>query len=180
MKSSGPRIRRLSEEDIALWRVVAASAKRLPGAHDPGPPPAPRKRVENESPLPEPLPVPAPSLKPLAPIDRREKRQVSRGKQPIDAAFDLHGMRLAEAERYLFSALSRAQRDGARIVLVVTGKGRNAQAEIGSFSSGEGVLKRHVPHWLSEPRLRSIVMGFEEAGRTHGGSGALYVRLRSR
>jgi DNA-nicking Smr family endonuclease len=26
--------------------------------------------------------------------------------------------------------------------------------------------------------MRTIVLGFEEAGRAHGGSGALYVRLR--
>jgi DNA-nicking Smr family endonuclease len=39
-------------------------------------------------------------------------------------------------------------------------------------------LRRLAPHWLREPDLRSIVLGFEEAGRAHGGSGALYVRLR--
>jgi DNA-nicking Smr family endonuclease len=32
--------------------------------------------------------------------------------------------------------------------------------------------------WLAAPRLRPIVVGFDEAGPTHGGGGALYVRLR--
>ena len=41
-----------------------------------------------------------------------------------------------------------------------------------------GVLRRLTPQWLREPDLRSVVLGFEEAGRAHGGSGALYVRLR--
>ena len=40
------------------------------------------------------------------------------------------------------------------------------------------MLRRLAPHWLREPDLRAIVLGFEEAGRAHGGSGALYVRLR--
>ncbi|MFL5135469.1 MAG: Smr/MutS family protein, partial [Microvirga sp.] len=43
-----------------------------------------------------------------------------------------------------------------------------------------GVLRRMVPHWLRLPDLRSLVIGFEEASPQHGGSGALYVRLRRR
>jgi DNA-nicking Smr family endonuclease len=39
-------------------------------------------------------------------------------------------------------------------------------------------LRRIVPHWLGAPDLRAVVLGFEEAGRAHGGAGALYVRLR--
>jgi len=40
------------------------------------------------------------------------------------------------------------------------------------------VLKRVVPHWLRLPDLRPIVLGFEDAALNHGGTGALYVRLR--
>ena len=36
----------------------------------------------------------------------------------------------------------------------------------------------HALHWLGESDLRSVGLGFEEAGRVHGGSGALTVRLR--
>jgi DNA-nicking Smr family endonuclease len=35
-----------------------------------------------------------------------------------------------------------------------------------------------VPLWLSAPGMRSVVVGFEEAAQTHGGAGALYVRIR--
>lgn len=35
-----------------------------------------------------------------------------------------------------------------------------------------------VPHWLSDPDLRDVVLGFEEAHLAHGGAGAIYVRLR--
>ena len=38
------------------------------------------------------------------------------------------------------------------------------------------MLRRLAPHWLKERDLRSVVLGFEEAGRAHGGSGALYVQ----
>ena len=43
-----------------------------------------------------------------------------------------------------------------------------------------GVLRRLAPHWLRANDMRSVVLGFEEAARAHGGSGALYVRLRRR
>jgi DNA-nicking Smr family endonuclease len=66
------------------------------------------------------------------------------------------------------------------VVLVVTGKGANkVRADAGHGYEG-GVLRRTVPHWLAAPELRHIVLGFEEAGQGHGGSGALYVRLRGK
>ena len=61
------------------------------------------------------------------------------------------------------------------IALVVTGKGALAPA---LFGDERGVLRRMVPHWLRLPDLRALVLGFEEAEQRHGGSGALYVRLR--
>ena len=71
-----------------------------------------------------------------------------------------------------FSAARR--RNGARYVLVITGKGR-----AGSDGLREaGVLKRQVPQWLAMPEFRGYVVGFEDAAASHGGEGALYVRLR--
>ena len=49
---------------------------------------------------------------------------------------------------------------------------------LGRFGEERGVLKRSVPHWLRLPDLRPLVVGFEEAQPRHGGSGALYIRLR--
>ena len=40
------------------------------------------------------------------------------------------------------------------------------------------MLRRNVPHWLSLADLRPLVVGFDEAEQRHGGSGALYIRLR--
>jgi DNA-nicking Smr family endonuclease len=66
----------------------------------------------------------------------------------------------------------RAQANGAKFALVITGKGaRSGDAE-------RGVLRRQVPLWLQLPDLRDAVVGFEEAHVAHGGEGALYVRLR--
>ena len=112
---------------------------------------------------------------PLAPLGRRLKQRVARGREPIEARLDLHGYTQAEAHAALLRFLRRAQADNLKTVLVVTGKGsaRNAR------TAGEtGVLKRAVPQWLALPEFRSLVLGFEDAHSGHGGQGALYLRLR--
>ena len=118
---------------------------------------------------PKPEPPDAP---PLAPLGRRERSQLSRGKKQIDARLDLHGMTQTRAHHALSGFLQRAHHDGLTFVLIITGKGKmGAESE-------RGVLRRQVPHWLSLPEFRTLVVGFEEAHIGHGGEGALYVRIR--
>ena len=69
--------------------------------------------------------------------------------------------------------LHDASENGYALVLVITGKGRTAGP-----GAERGLLKRMVPEWLGLPEFRSVVVGFEEAHITHGGAGALYVRVR--
>ena len=182
MKEAPPRpqrLRRLSDEEIALWTEVARTVSRRRGATLPAPsksvasaPAAPP--VSAEAPLRRPA---KPSAPPLAPIERRLKRDIARGRAAIDAALDLHGLTQAEAHQALRGFLRDRQAHGARLVIIVTGKGGAPEAP-GQQPHERGVLRRLTPHWLREPDLRPVVLGFEEAGRAHGGSGALYVRLR--
>jgi DNA-nicking Smr family endonuclease len=106
------------------------------------------------------------------PIGRRERSQLSKGRKEIEARLDLHGMTQARAHRALSGFLHRAHGDGLTFVLVITGKGK-----VGAESE-RGVLRRQVPQWLSQPEFRTLVVGFEEAHIGHGGTGALYVRIR--
>ena len=117
--------------------------------------------------------VPAPPA--FAPIDDRTKRRLVRGSMPIDERLDLHGLTQEAAHSALRHFLVAARSRGARMVLVITGKGKTGSA---AAVHDRGVLRRAVPHWLSDPVLRPIVVGFEEAHLTHGGAGAIYVRLR--
>ncbi|MEM8838003.1 MAG: Smr/MutS family protein [Pseudomonadota bacterium] len=116
----------------------------------------------------------------LIPFDKRLKSKIARGRQPIDGTLDLHGLRQHDAHRELVRFLRGAYANGWNTLLVITGKGlREDRADYASLISDErGVLRRKVPIWLSEASLRHIVLGFEQAERHHGGSGALYVRLR--
>jgi DNA-nicking Smr family endonuclease len=177
------RKRALSEEERALWESIAKQTKplrkKLRAAKAAAEPLAAEAPVAAKSiPLPKLLPPAAmpraakPEAPPLAPLGRRERSQLSRGRKEIDARLDLHGMTQTRAHRALSGFLQRAHSDGLTFVLVITGKGKmGAESE-------RGVLRRQVPQWLSLPEFRSLVVGFEEAHVGHGGEGALYVRIR--
>jgi DNA-nicking Smr family endonuclease len=182
------RRRRLSDEDQALWTGFARSITPLRQSRKPAETtPSANPDIAETKPKPRataagaatPSRQPgrtAPPPPPLAPLDRRLRQRVARGREPIDARIDLHGKTQAEAHAALLRFLQRAQADGAKTALVVTGKGsskreRDALAE-------RGVLKRQVPLWLALPEFRPFVVGFDDAHVGHGGEGALYVRLR--
>jgi DNA-nicking Smr family endonuclease len=122
--------------------------------------------------------VAKPASKPVPPViglDRRQKQRLARGTEAIDGRIDLHGRTQSEAQTALLGFLRRAQAEGARYVLIITGKGKPNEA---GFSDGRGVLKRQVPQWLRLPEFRLLVLAVEDAHAAHGGGGALYVRLR--
>ena len=177
-----PRRRALSEEERELWDLVSKQVKPLRkrrAAKAPSTPHAePSPAGPSVRPASSPRPVAAapsprvtkPSVPPLAPLGKRERTKLSRGRSEIDARLDLHGMTQTRAHRALAGFLHRAHHDGLTFVLVITGKGR---------SGGEsGVLRRQVPEWLSLPEFRAFVVGFETAHIGHGCEGALYVRIR--
>jgi len=179
------RSRSLSPEERRLWSHVARHVKPMPGkVLPPEPEPeekpatAPAPRIGLSSPILPPAPPQKPALPPLAPVERKTLQALRRGRKDVDSVIDLHGMRQEEAHFALLRFLHRAQGSGHGLVLVITGKG-GAAVDNGLFEE-RGVLRRMVPHWLRLPDVRSLVIGFEEASPQHGGSGALYVRLRRR
>jgi len=185
------RRRQLSDEEEALWtgftrsitplrpakaakpaaKTGAKSSAAPSAASAPLPSPARPRAV-----APRKAPPPAPPAPPLAPLGRRLKQRVARGREPIDARIDLHGMTQHEAHAALLRFLHRAQANGAKTALVVTGKGKSAAHRDAAHE--RGVLKRQVPLWLALPEFRPLIVGFDDAHVGHGGEGALYVRLR--
>ena len=169
---------KLSHEDRINWARVARTVEAYPGKKvegddwfvvetqpaKPFPPDKPAKRPQS---IPSLSPPPKPKHHP---IEKPVVRKLARGRLPIDGRIDLHGLTQSEAHNLLFGFLARAHERGLRHVLVITGKG----ASRGS----EGVLKRLVPQWLTKPEFRFLISGYEDAARSHGGEGALYIRLR--
>lgn len=176
---TGRRGRRLNDDERKLWRDVTRHIKPIrvePAEGDEPPveveavaPPAPASSAPVAAPRRPPPPVAPPAL---APIEKKLRRKIARGSEPLDLRLDLHGMTQVQAHVSLTRFLYRAQAAGARTVLVITGKGIRGEG-------GErGVLRRQVPQWLGLPELRGIVLGFEDAHAGHGGEGAIYVRIR--
>ncbi|MGH6983913.1 MAG: Smr/MutS family protein [Stellaceae bacterium] len=160
--------RQLKDEDRSIWRAAMRGVKPLPSA----------RQTPEESPEPT-RAVPAPGnfdwrrddTKGSAPpgaIDRRTLTRIKRGELAIDTRLDLHGLTQEAAHRALARFIATSAADGARLALVITGKGRG----------GEGVLRAAVPRWLAEPAMRARILAVTPAAANHGGGGALYLLLR--
>jgi DNA-nicking Smr family endonuclease len=184
------RRRQLSDEEEALWAGFTRSIKPLKSAKPGAKASLKSSAIPSVASTPAPSPPrshpvtpretrPAPSP-PLAPLGRRLKQRVARGREPIDARLDLHGMTQQQAHAALLCFLHRAQADGVKTALVVTGKGLRKSSGSAERDAAykPGVLKRQVPMWLALPEFRLLVVGFDDAHVGHGGEGALYVRLR--
>jgi DNA-nicking Smr family endonuclease len=189
MSRDGKKRRGLTYEDRVLWTTVAKSIKPLRDeaknvaaadtdaeADVPKPPGKqppkfikPAKVQRASAPAAAAKPVAPPMQPKMEPLTRRMKSRVAKGKHAIDARIDLHGFTQHEAHAVLLRFLRTASARDARLVLVITGKGRGGEI---------GVLRRQVPHWLGLPEFRDVVIGFEDAHIAHGGEGALYIRVR--
>ena len=193
----------LSAEDRALWEKVAQTATPLTQstrlhvpAPDAAPPPRPvidpappRERLsafrigEKAAAKPHP-PQPQRDLSARlahAPVrmDHGTYQKLLRGKLKPEARIDLHGMTLAEAHPELIRFVFSAHEAGKRLVLVITGKGRDRDTP-DPIPVRRGVLRHQVPAWLHAPPLGALVLDIREAHQRHGGGGAFYVYLKRR
>lgn len=189
--------RKLTAEEIDLWRKVTQQAERLhpelpESVHPttlpkPKPSKAPKPRIEGfeigQSAVPKPTYM---ALKPSVSdglrakpvqMDTKAFGRMKRGKLKPEGKLDLHGMRVDTAHPALIRFVLTAQASGKRLVLVVTGKGKDRD-EPGPIPTPRGVLRNQVPQWLSLQPLAQAVLQVTPAHISHGGDGAFYVYLR--
>jgi DNA-nicking Smr family endonuclease len=98
-------------------------------------------------------------------------RGLRRGRMPIDARIDLHGMTAQQARAQLEFFLKTMRARGERCVLVIHGKGAHSPM-------GMGILRGEISAWLSQGASSSSVSAFATARQEDGGLGAVYVLLR--
>jgi DNA-nicking Smr family endonuclease len=157
-------------DDADLWEMVARTVKplhRKKPVRPAGPKTKPSPvKMGRDRPLPGTRPDASP---PAAGFDRASLTKLKKGRLALDARLDLHGMTQGEAHAALQRFIRHAWNDGARTLLVITGKGK----------IGGGVLRRLVPLWLEEGELARIVLAVTPARAKDGGEGAFYVRLRN-
>jgi DNA-nicking Smr family endonuclease len=185
--------KKLSSEDLKLWDKVTGSTKPLdkkkPVVHD-----TPPKKNKLRSVI-KPQRV-SPKIKTLSQsanepfqkkvilensqkvkMDMKAFTKLKKGKLEPEDTLDLHGMTLETAFPALSSFISRAHSTQKRLVLVITGKGKNTDPGY-AVPQRNGVLRSQVPIWLQEPKLSNLVLQLERAHHRHGGLGAFYIYLR--
>ena len=96
-------------------------------------------------------------------------RKLRRGQYAIEAQLDLHGNTVPEARERVSTFLRDMQTQGKRCVRIIHGKGKSSEGKL-------PVLKGKVNAWLQQ---WDQVLAFCSARPNDGGTGAIYVLLRS-
>lgn len=193
--------RTLREDERSLWNQVAASTRPMKATEmqemlshageDPEHPAPPKGDSDQPDPI-QPFQITGRSGRPsgttisFAPppigdthvhMDKKAFQRMKRGKLEPEGRIDLHGMTLERAHGALNGFITGAFRDQKRLVLVITGKGKDRDAG-GPIPQRRGVLRHAVPDWLRMAPLGRLVLQITPASRRHGGEGAFYVYLR--
>ena len=188
------RRRSLSREETALWAAVAKTVRPIvreekspplgevaarsadgggippkshplrPASGGPPPPkgeiwkPSPPRSLENHT------------------LDASWDKKLAKAVLSPDFTLDLHGHSLRAAHARLDQGLAQAVLMEARLVLVITGRPRPAEAA--DRGERRGAIRAKVLDWLALGPHASRIAAVRPAHRRHGGAGALYVVLR--
>lgn len=171
------------EEDAALWSRVAATVRPIAGKVRP-PPPPPGMRLPEKPPEAPPPPrrsrIADRVAVDAATLDGSWEKRMTRGRLRPDLTVDLHGYTGTRAEAELHARIGDAALSGARVLLVITGKGRRGDDGDDDPDRPRGVIRSSLPRWLESPSLRPWIAALRPAHPRHGGGGAWYVILRRR
>lgn len=179
--------RGLSADEAALWARVAQTVTPLPGHRRVAVSPAPAATPDLSSPRPAPLltavspPLPARAPKPR-PLDRTTldatwDRKLARGVVTPDFTLDLHGHTLDAAHARLDHGLAQALAQGARVVLLITGRPRHHD-DHSTRGDRRGAIRAKFLDWLAAGSHASRIAAIRPAHPRHGGAGAVYIVLR--
>ena len=185
-------MRRLSPEDLTLWQQVAASVRPLRGRKAALRASAVPLRDEMTAALASPLPVKPAKVGPSRPVTRLQPppppklhantldagwdKRLAKGSVAPDRTIDLHGHNLHSAHALLDVALGDAIRQGARLVLLITGRPARDNPRLPPTS--RGVIRASVQDWIAAGPWSSQIAAIRAAHPRHGGNGAMYVILR--
>lgn len=102
-------------------------------------------------------------------IQQKLQKKLKRGELPIEYELDLHGYNVIEAKTAIYEFFDECKKQHIRYVHIIHGKGYRSEQKI-------PVLKTHVAYWLPQ---HSDVLAFSSAQARDGGTGAIYVILKS-
>lgn len=102
-------------------------------------------------------------------IQQKAQKKLRRGELPIEEELDLHGYTVSEAKTAIQDFLYECKRQHIRYIRIIHGKGYRSDQKI-------PILKTHVAYWL--PQINDV-LAFSSAQARDGGTGAIYVILKS-
>lgn len=102
-------------------------------------------------------------------IQQKVQRKLRRGEFPIEAELDLHGYTVVEAKAAIHQFFNECKKQHLRYVRIIHGKGYRSEQNI-------PILKTYVAYWLPQ---HHDVLAFSSAQSKDGGSGAVYIILKS-
>jgi DNA-nicking Smr family endonuclease len=179
--------RKLTSEEMALWTKVALTVTPLerricrPVEERDGPEPSvqgPRRVRPAQRSAPVSVPAQQPRAAERRPLDRHGldagwEYKLARGQVAPDFTLDLHGATLDVAHGRLDHGLALALAQGARVVLLITGRERPSDDR-----SSRGAIRRAFMDWLALGPHASRIATVRPAHPRHGGAGAVYIVLR--
>jgi DNA-nicking Smr family endonuclease len=179
--------RGLSPDEAALWARVAQTVRPIegrrfdpPASDDAAARSGPAKRISLPSraraqPAAALPPAKAEDLRPRTHhgLDAGWERKLARGIVHPDFTLDLHGSTLDAAHGRLDHGLTLALAQGARVVLLVTGRDRPSEDR-----RARGAIRRKFMDWLVAGPHASKIAAIRPAHPRHGGAGAVYLILR--
>ena len=121
------------------------------------------KKIKNNSKA-----LPKLKLGEMSVLSKKNIRDFNKGNVFIENKLDLHGFNQEDAENLLEDFINQSIENGKRLILIITGKGKE----------GEGVIKNNIISWLNNKSLRNKILAVNHASKKHGGSGAIYILLR--
>ena len=102
-------------------------------------------------------------------VQNKVLEKLRKGFFGIQSELDLHGLNSTAAQHQLLEFLDASQETGHHCVQIIHGKGYRSL-------EGKPVLKNHINKWL---RQHKSVLAFCSTPQKHGGSGAVWVLLRT-
>lgn len=112
-------------------------------------------------------------------LDATWDRKLAKGQVQPDYTIDLHGASLDAAHSRLDHGLALALNQGARAVLLITGRPRPSGDHAGR-GERRGAIRSKFLDWLAAGPHAARIAAIRPAHPKHGGAGAVYVILRRR
>lgn len=113
-------------------------------------------------------------------LDKKKQTLLKKGRIQPEKTLDLHGLNSKQAEKKVVDFLQKSYIHGARLVLIITGKGKGAGKKATPYyeDSDTGILKKALIPWIENSIMWPKILKIMLAHPKHGGGGAFYVYLR--